>query len=292
MAYADYQSSREGGNPVQLFLFRYGTETAEYYAYTDHTEELTVDHGGSLGIITYAPVPIERDAITSNGTLDKSAIKLNTDVGTDLAEIFRVYPPAAVVTLTIYEGHLDDTDEEYVVTWAGRVITASRNGGELQLSGEPVSTSMRRPGLRYHYQYGCPKALYSTGVLGCNADKAAATVTAAVASITGATVTLSPGWEGAFDPTKFLGGLLEWTPAGGSTDRRTILRVSGDTLSLSGVPRNLAVSDSVNVVLGCNHDAFTADGGDCQGLHDNLLNYGGCKWIPTKNPIGTYNNYF
>lgn len=68
--------------------------------------------------------------------------------------------------------------------------------------------------------------------------------------------------------------------------------MSGDTLSLSGIPRNLAASDSVDVVLGCNHDAFAADGGDCEGLHDNLPNYGGCKWIPTKNPIGTYNNFF
>lgn len=292
MAYADYQGSRQDGQPVQLFLFRYGTQAAEIFAYSDHTEELTVDHGGSVGVVIYTPVPIERDSITANGTLDKSAIKLNTDVGTDLAEIFRVYPPAAVVTLTIYEGHLDDPDGEFVVIWAGKVVAASRNGGELELSGEPVSTSMRRPGLRYHYQYGCPKALYSTGVLGCNASKVAATVTGTVLSMGGATVTLSPGWEGAFDPAKFLGGLLEWTPAGASTDRRTIIRVSGDTLSLSGIPRNLAVSDSVDLVLGCNHNAFTSEGGDCQGLHNNIVNYGGCKWIPLKNPIGSYNNYF
>lgn len=292
MVYADYQDSREDGNPVQLFLFRFGAESNEYYGYTDHTDELTVDHGGSVGTLIYVPVPIERDAIASNGTLDKSALKVRTDVGTDLAELFRVYPPAAVVALTIYEGHLDDPDDEFVVTWAGKVVAASRNRGELELSGEPVSTSMRRPGLRRHYQYGCPHALYSVGDGLCNADKTAATVTGTVDAIAGATVTLDAGWEGAFDPAKFLGGLLEWTPVDASTDRRTILRVSGDTLSLSGIPRNLELADSVDVILGCNHDAFTEDGGDCQGLHDNILNYGGCKWIPTKNPIGTFNNYF
>jgi hypothetical protein len=40
------------------------------------------------------------------------------------------------------------------------------------------------------------------------------------------------------------------------------------------------------VVLGCNHQAYAEEGGDCQPLHDNIVNYGGDRWIPLKNPIG------
>jgi hypothetical protein len=43
-------------------------------------------------------VPIDRDNIDANGTLDRSAIKINTDIGSEIAEMFRVYPPAYVVS--------------------------------------------------------------------------------------------------------------------------------------------------------------------------------------------------
>lgn len=292
MTYSAYESSIEQGGPVQLYRFVYGAEAGEYLAYTSHTAAVTVDHGGSIGIVTYSPIPVERGNIVSNGTLDKSAIKINLDVGTDLAELFRVYPPSSVVTLTIYEGHIDDPDVEFVVVWAGRVIAASREGSELQISGEPVSTQLRRTGLRRHYQYGCPLVLYGQdlGIGGCGASKAAATVAGTVAAISGTVITLDAGWEGAFAAAKFVRGQMEWTPAGQSKQRRTILRVSGNDITLSGIPVDLAVSDGVDVILGCNHRAFAPDG-DCEALHDTLVTYGGDPWIPTKNVINS-NPYY
>ncbi len=289
MSFADFEEGRATGNPVELYLFRYGTEAGEYYAYTNYTEELTIDHGGAIGEITYSPVPIAREAINANGTLDRSDLKITADIGTDLAEIFRVYPPASVVTVIMHPGHIGDPDSEFLVGWAGRVTEAERKGSRLELTCEPVSTSMRRPGLRRNYQIGCPHQLYGPQ---CLADKPSKTVASTIAAIDGATVTLASGWEGAFAPAKFLGGLLEWEAAGGSTDRRTILRIAGDVLSLSGIPQGLAISDPVDVVLGCNHQPFTSGGGDCQGLHDNILNYGGDPFIPLVNPIGTFNNYY
>jgi hypothetical protein len=283
MAFPDYEESAAGGDIVELFLFRYGSEPGEYLAYTNHVEALTV------ATITYEPVPITREDIESSGTLDKTTLRITTDIGTELAELFRVYPPASVVTLVIAQGHVGDPDEEFLAVWAGRIVSASRDGVRLVMGGEPVSTSMRRPGLRRNYQLGCMHALYGPQ---CQANKAAATVASTVDAINGASVTLDAGWEGAFPPEKFLGGLLEWLAPTGSTESRTILRVTGDVLYLSGLPNNLTVADPVDVVLGCNHKPFAEDGGDCQPLHDNILNYGGCYWIPLKNPIGTYSNYY
>lgn len=292
MTYAAYTAGQESGSPVQLYLFRYGTETSQFYAYTDATLDepdatIPMTHP-ILGAIEFTPIPIDRDAVNSNGTLDKSALRIRSDIGTAVAELFRVYPPASVVSLVIWEGHLEDPDEEFVVVWAGRIVAAQREGSELIMTGEPVSTSLRRPGLRRHYQYGCPHQLYGPQ---CQADKPSKTVASTVESITGATVTLATGWEGAFAQEKFLGGMLEWETSAGSTDRRTILRVTGDVLSLSGVPQGLSATDDVDVVLGCNHQAFSPTG-DCEAIHDNLVNFGGQPWIPTKNPIGQYNNYY
>lgn len=289
MTFPTYEESVASGNPVQCYLFRYGTEPGEYYAYTTYTgDDLVIDHGGSIGEVAYTPVPIQRDAINANGTLDKSALRIGTDIGTDLAEIFRVYPPSNVVTLTVYEGHIDDEDLDFRVVWAGRVVAAQREKSELTLSCEPVSTQMRRPGLRRNYQFGCGHALYmgEVGKPGCHANKAAATVIATVASVAGSTVTLDSGWEGAFPAAKFLRGMLEWTPAGASIQRRTIIRIAGDVLTLSGIATDLVATDSVDVVLGCNHKAFAPDG-DCQAIHDNLADFGGEPWIPLQNVIGT-----
>jgi hypothetical protein len=286
MSYETYEGSRELGDPVQCFFFKYGPNLGDYYAYTDSTVEQVVSG------VTYTPRPVQRDTISQDGTLDKSSIKIGIDVGSELAELFRVYPPAYVVSLIIRQGHIGDPDSEFLVIWAGRVVAAERQGGEAMLSAEPVSTSLRRPGLRRHYQYGCPHALYSQGDGLCNADKASKTLSATVSTVNGATVTLVAGWNGAFASAKFLGGLFEWTNDDGQLDRRTILRVSGNTLSLSGVVQGVDPADTIDVVVGCNHKAYAEDDGDCQPLHDNILNNGGDRWIPLKNPIGTFNNYY
>lgn len=284
MSFDTLERSQASGGPVQLFLFRYGTEEGEFFAYTDHTKPITHDHGGELGEITYEPVPVERGDIVADGTLDRSALDLKLDIGTGLADLFRVYPPSAVVTLTIFQGHIDDPDDEFLAIWAGSLASANRQQSDLVLSANPVATQMRRPGLRRNYQYGCPLWLYGPA---CRADKAAATVPTLIIAKAGQTVTLAADWFGTFPPAKFLRGIFQWTPAGESTRFRQIIRISGDTLTLSGSITELLVGDAVEVVLGCNRRAFADEDGDCQGLHDNLVNFGGQPWIPIKNVINT-----
>lgn len=282
MTFAQSEESAARGNIIQCFRFVYGPAPGEYFAYTTRNESITLNHGAPVGVITYEPVPISRGNIVSNGTLDKSAIKISTDVATGLAELFRVYPPSSVVVLTIYEGHIDDPDDQFLVVWAGRIVQASREGSTQNFSGEPVSTQLKRPGLRRHYQYGCPLPLYG---IDCGANKAAATRASTVTVIDGTVVTVSPGWEGAFNPVKFIRGTFEWTPAGKSTQKRTILRISGNVISLSGVATDLDPGDDVDIVLGCNHRAYAETDGDCEVLHNRINAYGGQLWIPQKNVI-------
>lgn len=282
MTFANFETSRDAGKPVDLYYFRYGSDASAYYAYTDADFPITVDHGD--GPVTYEAVPIKRGEISSTGTLDKSTLEVMTARDVALADLFRVYPPAQVVTLIIRQSHLDDPDEEFPVVWTGRIVASSRRkDSSVSYSCEPVSTSMRRPGLRRHYQYGCPNALYGTQ---CGANKAAATVTATVDSISGTSVTLETGWN-AQPVAKYLGGMIEWTNDDGGQEMRTILRVTGDTLSCSGILRDLVPAATISVILGCSQQM-----GDCKDVHDNIVNYGGQPWIPLKNPIGMYNNYY
>lgn len=207
----------------------------------------------------------------------------------EVAEEFRVWPPTQVMTLIIRQGHLSDTDSppEFLVCWSGKVLSVGREADECVITGEPISSSLRRPGLRRHYQLGCTHALYLQGEGLCNANEAAATVSATVASKSGTSITLNSGWNGAFAAAKFVEGKVKWTNAEGQIEVRKILSVSGNTLSLGGLLRDLDVSDTISVILGCNHQMS-----DCEFLHNNIHNHGGCPWIPTKNPIGFRNQYY
>lgn len=278
MTYGAIEESRKLGAPAELYLFRYGSDPAAVYAYTDVEDPVT--HDG----ITYMPLTIKRGSVVASGSLDKSRMAVMVPTDSGVAELFRVYPPGTVVTLTIRGGHLSDPDSEYPVIWVGRVLQCARGKGEqteAELTCEPANTSLRRTGLRRNYQIGCPLVLYGTGIGNCNADIVVATVPATVAALATASATLDPGWNGAFDPQKFIGGMLVWTTPD-RTERRTILSVDADTVKLTGPTSGLSVSDSVSVILGCNHQSD-----DCEFLHNNIVSYGGQLFIPLKSPIAT-----
>jgi hypothetical protein len=273
---------RAVGQPAELYLFRYGTDPASYYAYTDITEPITV------GAYVYQPLPIKRGKIVSSGTLDKSALSVEAPLSCGAVELFRIYPPDEIVTLVIRSGSITDgvtgTEGDWPVVWSGRIIQCSRdneNGPIGTFTCEPASTSMRRTGLRRHYQLSCPHVLYAQGDSLCNADKVARTINTTVESLTTTNVTVPAADLAGYVLTKFLGGTIEWTsPAGRAV--RSIIRISGSAFILSGPTTGLAVADAVAVSLGCNHQTD-----DCDLLHQNILNYGGQPYIPQINPIKT-----
>ena len=289
MTYALRERSRTKGRPVALFHFRYGAAVDEFYAYTNAEYEHTHN------LIDYQPIPIEYSGIESSGSLDKKTLEVRTPLNNEVAELFRVSPPTFPIVLTIRRGHLNDPDNEFLVEWAGRVLSCSREGSEAVFSCEPVSTSMRRTGLRRHWQYSCPHALYGPQ---CNANKAAATTSVVLVTVDNAAITLPDAWETEERARKAHGGIVEWQGPNG-TIYRTIIAVSEDTttLRLNGPTTGLEAGDTVAVSLGCNHrfeldPAFDFVDTDCFTVHDNIQNYGGMPWIPLDNPIGTNTNKY
>lgn len=275
------EESRQLGEPIHLYLFKYGDDSSAFYAYTDAEQDFT------FGGVTYKAVPIDRDNIKAAGTLDNSDFQMRSPADAPLADLFRVYPPDREVSVIIRQGHLDDPDSQFLVCWTGRILSAAFNGNEVTYNCQPVSTAMRRAGLRKSWQYGCPHALYGPQ---CQADQAAATSAAIVASVTGNSVTLPSTWAAPALKPKYLGGMVTWTGSANQTERRMIVKVTGDTLLLAGLVRNLVPGQTINVVLGCNHKAGMGD--DCVVLHNNIVNFGGAPWIPSQNPIGQRINFY
>lgn len=276
MTFDSVENTRYFGRPVNLFLIQYGEGVGSYFGYTDATEDIT--HADKL----YRSVAIQRGAIVVKGSMDKSVLQVNMALNLEVAELFRQYPPSSVVHLTIHQGHLSDPSGEFLVVWAGRVGSAKRESGELILSCEPTRTSLKRLGLRRHYQYSCPHVLFGPH---CKADKAAATVTRTIAAVTSNQITLPAAWSSG-DAARYLGGMIEWENAMGDTEYRTIIRVAGNVLTISGSLRDLAAGGSVRVVRGCSRDML-----GCHS-HGNILNFGGCPFIPKTNPVAVVNQFF
>lgn len=250
------------------------------FAYTD-AETIITREG-----VSYLPIPIKREAITSSGTLDRSMLEISMAEGQAVADLFIAYPPAQVLNLIIREGHVGDDPNDlrdFPVVWTGRVLGVAHPRNETKFTCEPVSTSIRRPGLRRNYQVPCPHVLYGSQ---CRANRKAATIESVVVAILGNRVTLTDGWEGSFAVTKYAGGVMSWSLPNDTFDMRTVLRVEGDVLYLSTQPRDLEVGDTVKVARGCAHNMSGCN------EHNNIHNYGGQPWIPLSNPLGFVNNFY
>lgn len=271
-----FTKSRFFGRPIELYKFTYGGSAANVHLFTD------AEYAVVKGSETYLPVPIERATTNNAGTLDRSSVEIRVARDNAIAEMFRVYPPNHVVTLTIYQGEAEDPDAEWKALWAGRVVACGWEGSEAKLACDPISTSLNRVGLRRNFQYMCPHVLYGPK---CQVTKVP--VAATVNSASGKIVTVGTAIA---NPSHYQGGMLEWTTPAGLYQSRTIVSAyvidSTTVFTLNGIATGLTGGAAVSCVKGCQHTLNF-----CGTVHANYHNFGGDPWIPLKNPISNISPY-
>ena len=269
-----FTKSRFFGRPIELYKFTYGI--GHTHLFTD------AEHPVVKGVETYLPVPIERATTNNAGTLDRSSLEIRLARNNAIAEMFRVYPPNFVVTLTIYQGEAEDPDADWKAMWSGRVVACGWEGSEAKLACDPISTSLRRVGLRRNFQYMCPHVLFGPK---CKAAKVPAT--AEVYGAAGRVITV-----GSVIPNyaHYIGGMVEWTTPEGLYQSRTIVTLyvidSTTVITVNGLTTGLPPASTLTMFKGCQH---TLDA--CGTIHGNYNNFGGDPWIPLKNPISNVSPY-
>ena len=279
MSFNARESSRLDGRPFHLYRFLIGDSREIFY--TNLTTEYVYGTTLTGAPAVYLPLAISHGEIVSSGSLDKTVMDVRLPESGELPTLYRDHEPSGIVGLIIRQGHVSDND--FKVCFAGRVLGVSYEEADMVLECEPISSSLRRPGLTREYQYSCPLVLYGPQ---CRASRAAATRTSVASVVNGPLVTLPGSWAATDLKDKFVGGIAEWTDANGQKARRGIIRRDGDTLTLSSAGP-LLPGMSIDLILGCGKTM-----NDCRGVHNNILNYGGQPEIPLVNPIGITNNFY
>lgn len=292
MTFNARETSRTKRRPITLFFFRYGVASTAYFAYTDAENDITYNSGDGEGAITYHAVTIQGGEIEKTGTLDKTKFAISLPDGSPLVSLFNPRPPSSVVVLKVYQGHVGES--EFIVAWYGRVLGFSDNDKrQSTLNCEPFDTSLSRAIAHKHWQIGCNRNLFQKG---CYASRAAATVSVVVSASALPVLTLPSGWNGSKVKEAFINGSCSWTdPATGRLEIRSIYGVTDAThIVLDAGIGNLPAGTTVSLTRSCTHDTDANTGcgshvstlaGD-SGLSSNIVNYGGCKWIPIQNPVG------
>lgn len=280
MSYDSIERSIDLGAPVYLYEFRYGEAAGAVYRYAGTAEDIT-----AAGAV-WEHQAIKHGEISMSGNLDRAELAIRAVEDIAVSDLFRASSPSTPVVLTIFRGHVDLDD--FIVVWTGRVLAVEfdPDNGEIEFSGEPASTSVRRMTLRRFYQYGCGHVLYGNK---CKVSRAAHTAIGVVTGrISSREITIR------FDDKPYsygngkilVGGIFRVL----LPDGRLALRAISWAAPLGGTTNNfqlrlISVLPEIYVGLafelqrGCQHN-WSA----CKSF-DNLPNFGGCPNIPERNPF-------
>lgn len=269
MTYDTRENSLQSGEPIELYQFTYGNNI---YRFTSAQTAVS-----AIGYV-WQPALLKRSGIDYSAEKSRSNLKLDVSRQFEIADLYRIMPPSEVILLAVYRYH--EGDNEVAIIWTGRILAVEFAGSLATITCEPVTTSLKRTGLRRLYQRQCPHVLYGTA---CGANKASFSAPATLSAVNG--TTLNSATFGLYADGYFSGGYLDIV-ADGVTERRFITAHTGTQIIINVPLIGLVSGDTITVYAGCDHSKPT-----CKDKFNNLLNYGGFPYIPQKNPFGNNGIY-
>lgn len=275
MSYPLIETSDISGRPVELYEFKYSTVVWRFTS-----ADVEIEHDGN----TYTPLAgLDRGAFDETSDPTQSTLTISGPGTIPLAGLFLEQPPSDLITVTIYGKHLGDPDfaapSGFVVVWKGRVLNCDNQDSRAEFTCESVFSSMLRPGLAPRYSHQCRVPLYGAH---CGVARASFRTVTTADTIAGLTVT-------AFDaagsePQYYAGGYMTWVHnVNGNVEQRMIVDFNSVTgaLQISVPPVGLAEGQTIEIFPGCDHLT-----GTCLTRFNNIANFRGEPYIPSKNPFG------
>lgn len=271
MSFSTYENSVESGSPVELYEISIGTDI---YRLSSTEDDYT------FGSDVYTGSAINRTNIGVGQDQRTQLINFELPSSHPFVQRYVLIAPGQRATISVFRFHrLDTPGLERVLTFKGivRSVAFTRQGNAAQVACMPLTGGLSRQVPRFTYQAPCNHVLFD------DRCKVALDLTTSysgtVTAVSGSDVTVNglsakgSGWA--------VGGYITNTT---NDDYRLILAQSGDTITLLlPFPADLAVLGQTFVVTaGCDHSIAT-----CKSKFDNVANYGGFAFVPTKNPFET-----
>lgn len=269
MSFASVEQSVEGAQPVEIFEIVAGSTT--YYYTSSEVDETILSQ-------TYTSVAgLKSSSIEESSEVSEQDYQFELPTSDPLAAIFRGNLPGFRVSVIASKFHRTDTPTpEVVQIFDGFVQSASFNkkAKTTKLTCRDALAALGRQIPRRFFMSSCNFDLYDA--LTCKVDDTDPAFRAsalAVASQVGAVLTVTSGLSGTYTDGWMNAGYVE-TVVG--SDFRLILAHTGNAVTLL-LPFTVAPA-SVNVFAGCAHNI-----GICKSKFDNVVNYGGFAFVPTRN---------
>lgn len=270
MTFSAFEASTEGSRPVEVYDFHMSTTD---YRYTSAEDSVVI------GVNTFLPETISRTKIGQSREENDNDIVITVPATNEFARLFINSVPGQRCKVTVQRVQRSDFPSPEVITlFQGYVrgVGFSDQAKVAKISVMPLAAAASRPVPRFVYSSQCNHVL---GDAGCkiNLSLPAFHFGGTISAASGNTITV-PGASG-YPDGFFSGGYVE---ALSGLDARLILSHTGNTLQLLLPFPFTAVGQVVTLFAGCDHTAPT-----CKSKFDNVLNYGGFPFVPTKNPFET-----
>jgi uncharacterized phage protein (TIGR02218 family) len=263
------ESSVEESSPIELYTITIGSEV---HRYTSNSADITITGN------TWAAEPISRSKIEKSSGR-KEVLLTTFSAQNTFARSFMGIVPGQRAFLTIIRLQRDESPafNTQILIYKGQISGGkySGNGTKIELQSRSVEAATSRTIPRFTFMGMCNHILFDNG---CKKSSAGFTVTGPVATIadTVYTVTGANGQPDGF----WTGGWV--TPVGTNDYRMVLTHVGNDITLLLPFATDITGTD-VEIYAGCDHTLA----GACANKFDNVLEFGGFPFVPTKNVFET-----
>jgi len=266
MTFLAFETSAEGGRPVELFEFR--SSTADFN-FTSAEDDITFES------ILYSAETISRTAIVTQTNDTDDRIQVTVPIGNTFVEAFKAIPPGQKSTLTVRKFHRDDTDLEARQLFKGVVqsVGFQQDANLARINIVPLFKAKSRQIPRITFQGLCNAFLYDANCKIIETDPDFQKFLN-ISVVSGNTITADGA--GAFGSTFFQAGFAKF-----AGDHRHVTFQSGDVLTLIQPFITTPLNQTIQINAGCRNRLVP----DCQVKFDNVINYVGFPDVPLKNPF-------
>lgn len=264
------ESSVESSRPIEIYTIAIGVDT---FRFTSHSADV------AIGVNTWEAIPISRGAVGQGAEERRRTVTVTLPTDNSFAQQYLNIVPGQRTVVNIIRLQRDETPAfaTQALIFKGLVASAqfTNDGNEVQLTLRSIEAAASRTIPRFTFMGLCNHVLFDNG---CKVNPASFSMVGPAAAVSGniLTVTGANGQANGY----WTGG---WCKPNAQSDFRLILAHSGNNLTLLLPFATNVLAADIQVFAGCNHQMT----GDCATKFDNVLEFGGFPFVPTKNIFAT-----